>query len=154
MAEISDQRNPPSPIYSLVDKELTMTPAPYIYVQATRTPSWLTPSRGGSTLYDSYELKAVTQQLNRTIHHSQVMYSPYATHTKFTYPFRGYLDRVYQENASTPKRITGTGGASSTIGDALNLKGRRKFMPYMWKKLKLRFLGKAAPLWMCTRNQN
>lgn len=81
------------------------------------------------------------------------MYSPRPNHTKFTYPFRACLDRVYKENARTPKRVTGAEAVGSTIRDDINLKGRRKFMPHLWKKLMRKFLGNKAPVWMCTRNQ-
>lgn len=152
MVGVSDQRSPPSLTLPSAEEELAMTPAPYIYIHTTRTPWKLSPSKGGSTLYDSYELRAVTQQLNRTIQGSQVMYSPCASHTKFTYPFRACLDRVYKENTRTPKRVTGAVAVGSTMGDDINLKGRRKFMPYLWKKLMRKFLGKKAPVWMCARN--
>ncbi|KAF9608809.1 hypothetical protein IFM89_011847 [Coptis chinensis] len=143
MQGIQNQRDPPSTTYTLVEKELTMTPAPFIRFQA-QPPTWkLSPWNGGSTLYDSYELRAVTQQLNRTIQGSQTMYSPCPNHVKYIYPFRGYLDRLYKENAKTPKQVTRSKADGSIIEDDKSTSNtKRNFMPRWWRRFKLTFRSK------------
>ncbi|KAF5190779.1 hypothetical protein FRX31_019632 [Thalictrum thalictroides] len=153
--ENAKQRELPSITHNSVEKELTMTPAPYFNFQ-THKPVWkLSPWNGGSTLYDSYELRAVTQQLNRTIQGSQTMYSPCLNHTKFIYPFRGYLDRVYKENAKTPKQLTASKSGDSAVKDKPKSLGMRKFMPRLWRTFKRMFFSKnVAAVCVCNQSRN
>lgn len=142
MEEASKRRDPPPYKEEISnEKQLPMTSTTNLHFQHV-TPIWrLSPRHGGSTLYDSYELRAVTQQLNRAIQGSQASPSiKCPANSPFYYPYRRCLDRVRKENAKTPKRVT----ASRLVGETHNVKecGRsaRGLIPRVWKKLKRMFM--------------
>ncbi|OVA00769.1 hypothetical protein BVC80_9083g61 [Macleaya cordata] len=142
MEKASKKRDPPPTMNFSDDKQLVMTPTSYyLNFKPLTTPIWkLSPRNGGSTLYDSYELRAVTQQLNRTIRCSQTCSSTYPSQLKSPFvPFERRLDRIYKENAKTPKRVV----CSRSVGGAISkakLGKTKSFIPRLWKKVKRTFL--------------
>ncbi|KAK9090861.1 hypothetical protein Sjap_024038 [Stephania japonica] len=109
----------------------------------------LSPWNGASTLYyDSYELRAVTQQLNATIKNTSVasrssLLSPRVSPCRLKYPTRfplwRCLDRMYEENArkGRQRRVVGC-GAVNTAANHENKKSL--FIPRLWSKIKRTFL--------------
>ncbi|WCJ35872.1 hypothetical protein M5689_017099 [Euphorbia peplus] len=64
----------------------------------------LSPQHNGSTLYDSYELRAVTDQLNRAMQNLNSTSPSFMTYLKS--PFYGRrLNRIYKENGKTQKLL-------------------------------------------------
>ncbi|KAJ4713155.1 putative ATP-binding cassette sub-family D member 4 [Melia azedarach] len=109
--------------------------------QRSTSPFWrLSPRHNGSTLYDSYELQAVTRQINKAMLGSTGFNSP--TYLRFmNSPFyRHRLDRIYRENEKTPKRIVCSIVTGATIGRKVSMRGTRPatagFVTKLWKKVK------------------
>lgn len=88
----------------------------------------------GSNLYDSYELQAVTKQLNRAIHGGP--FSPYSYYLKSPFCRKG-LNRIRRENANTPKTIS----CARLDGDLkASTRATRGFVLRLWKKVKHGFV--------------
>ncbi|KAL7161238.1 hypothetical protein ACSBR2_041815 [Camellia fascicularis] len=110
------------------------------------SPVWrVSPKNNGSTLFDSFELQAVTKKLNRALQgpNSNHPLSPYSYYLRSPL-YRQRLGNIYRENAKTPKRIAsrrvdrarvdGKAGGKDTGG------GRGHFVIRLWKKVKRGFL--------------
>ncbi|KAJ8647986.1 hypothetical protein MRB53_001009 [Persea americana] len=108
-----------------------------------RTPTMLrsSPWNGGSsTLYDSYELKTVTQQLSKALH-AQERASPYLGY--LASPLYAYrrrcMEHLYKESgkSKTPKRV----GCGRVAGRGVESRGSGGgVVPRLWKKIKRTFL--------------
>lgn len=148
MEEASNQGNPPPPKQETSgEKQLAMNSTTYFHFQPL-TPIWrLSPCNSGSTLYDSYELRAVSHQLNRALQGSQAPPSLYfhPSNSPFHNPYRRCLDHMYRENAKTPKRITGSQLVGETVDAKPSSQSTRGFIPQLWKKLKRTFLRSKKP---------
>lgn len=95
-------------------------------------PVWkLSPNPNGSTLYDSFELQAVTKQLNKAIQGSNGPLSPYSCYLKSSPLYRQGLDRIYKEGAKTPRRITSRRVVDTASVDAWC---PRRLVIRLWKK--------------------
>lgn len=108
----------------------------------TASPIWrLSPRHNGSTLYDSFELRAVTQQLNRAIQGSKASSSPHYMHC-FNSPFyREGLDRIRKASIKTPKRILCSQVSCATTRDRKPSTGSTKgFVSRAWNKVKEGFV--------------
>ncbi|KAA8542533.1 hypothetical protein F0562_023685 [Nyssa sinensis] len=97
----------------------------------------LTPAQhhNGSTLYDSYELQAVTKQLNRALNGSNGPLSPYSYYLKSPF-YRQRWDHIFKENSKTPKRIKCSNAA---LDVKASVGGTRGFVMRLWKKVKRGF---------------
>lgn len=60
----------------------------------------------GSDLYDSFEFRDMTQQLNKAIKGSNASSPAYASHPNSRL-YQRQLNRIYKENSKTPRRILG-----------------------------------------------
>lgn len=129
--DISKQRHPPSTIANIRLQKQLATP--------TLNPLWrLSPWHNGSTLYDAYELRAVTHQLNRAVqgsNHSLV--SPFNMVSPFC---QQRLESMYKENAKPSKRISYCKYACSSQDNRGGLRGNRGIIMRLWKKLKRGFI--------------
>lgn len=97
------------------------------------------PRNNGSTLYDSFELQAVTEQINKAIQGSKMFSSPYLC--SFSSPFyQQRLDRIYRKGTKTPKRISCPRISCKILDDKLSNKGAvgvtRGVVTWMRKKVK------------------
>ncbi|CAI9754083.1 unnamed protein product [Fraxinus pennsylvanica] len=100
------------------------------------SPNALNPIRSnGSNLLDSFELQAVTQQLNRAIRASNGLSSSprlcYLVKSPF---YLSRMDRIYKENATMSKKIS---CSKRDLGEALSGKdarGARGFVLMLWNK--------------------
>ncbi|KAM0982755.1 hypothetical protein ACFX2I_015602 [Malus domestica] len=113
------------------------------------SPVWrLSPSHNGSTLYDSYEFRAVTHQLNKAILASKASSSPLYMYCFNSPLYRQGLSRIAKESAKTPKRaITGDQKPPScaTAGDqkpSARPAGAvtKGFVARAWRKVKQGFI--------------
>ncbi|KAG8388741.1 hypothetical protein BUALT_Bualt02G0156800 [Buddleja alternifolia] len=100
------------------------------------SPIWkLSPKHNTSNLLDSYELQAITKQLNRAIRASKGLSSP-RSGFYLKSPFSlNRVNRIYKENTKTCKKISCSkqnGGESTNV----NVKGTRGFVLRLWKKVK------------------
>ncbi|KAG9439825.1 hypothetical protein H6P81_019990 [Aristolochia fimbriata] len=108
------------------------------------TPSWrFSPwhEGKGSTLYDSYEFRAVTKQLNQVLQGTEITKTPCPSYIRSSYPLRRCLSRLYKENAKAPRQVTcPVVNASQLQRQTCNRKGRRSIIPRLWKQLRKNFL--------------
>ncbi|GAV57507.1 hypothetical protein CFOL_v3_01044, partial [Cephalotus follicularis] len=65
---------------------------------------WRSPWHNGSALYDSYELQAVTLQLNKAMHGSTGSSPAFMCNLESVFCWQG-PDRIYTQTAKTPRRI-------------------------------------------------
>lgn len=102
----------------------------------TQSPIWkLTPGNNSSkmsNLYDSYELQAVSKQINRAIRGSKSPLSPYSYYMNLT-PYRSR-----QSSCLTTKRICYPQLESKTHNPQLNCKGNRGILSRIWRRIKAR----------------
>jgi hypothetical protein len=86
----------------------------------------LSPKHGGSTLYDSFELRAITHQLNKAIQGSK---SPF---------YHQQLDRIriHRENVKTPRRISLSARDNKKMSMTDTSEGSGGFVTRLWKKVK------------------
>ncbi|XVF54408.1 hypothetical protein PTKIN_Ptkin05aG0178000 [Pterospermum kingtungense] len=112
----------------------------------------LSPRKNGSTLYDSYELRAVTYQLNRAMHRSSGSSPAYLCYLKSSPFYSQCLDRVNRENSTAPKRVLCSHLTCATINR--NASSRRTkevtrgFAARLWNKVK------QGLLWSNNRQRN
>ncbi|KAJ0047617.1 hypothetical protein Pint_16215 [Pistacia integerrima] len=126
MGEASNQRGLPTSTNSPAEKQLSVT----------LNPVWRTsPRPNGSTLFDSYELQAVTHQLNKAMQGTTG--SPtYINYIKSPF-FHQRLGRIYKENAKTPKKIMCSQAPFREIDRKVNTRAAtREFLARLWKKVK------------------
>ncbi|KAM5570871.1 hypothetical protein ABKV19_011491 [Rosa sericea] len=91
----------------------------------------------GSTLYDSFELRAVTQQLHRAIQGSKASTSPLYMHCFNSPLYRESLYRMRKESVKTPKRILCSQVSCSTTCDRKSSPEPTKgFVSRAWNKVK------------------
>ncbi|KAL7139348.1 hypothetical protein ABFS83_09G044600 [Erythranthe nasuta] len=108
------------------------------------TPIWkLSPMHNGgsssssSNLLDSYELQAITKQLNRAIRASNGQSTPRSP--RLLSPFYLHrLDRIYKQNSNTSKKISSSKQNSKCT--TTEVKGTRGFVLRLWNKVKQGFL--------------
>ncbi|KZV23281.1 hypothetical protein F511_02182 [Dorcoceras hygrometricum] len=105
----------------------------------TLTPIYkLSPNYNGSNLLDSYELKAITRQLNRAIRASHGVWSPRSFYLKS--PFHvNRLKQIYKESARKKISCPKTSGSEREI--TKESKGSRGFMQKLWQKVKRGLIG-------------
>lgn len=113
---------------------------------SSRTPQthaqfWtLSPKHDGSTLYDSFELRAITHQLNKAIQASNVSSPPYLCHLKNSPCYRQQLGRIYKENAKTSRRASSSLPACAVLDKRMSMadtnEGSGGFVTRLWKKVK------------------
>lgn len=126
MGEGSNPRGSPTSTDSPAEKQLSMT----------LNPIWrISPRPNGSTLFDSYELQAVTHQLNKAMQGTTG--SPtYINYIKSPF-YRQRLGQIYKENAKTPKKIVCSQAPFSDIDRKVNMRAStRGFVARLWKKVK------------------
>ncbi|KAL9156083.1 hypothetical protein ABFS82_09G049200 [Erythranthe guttata] len=107
------------------------------------TPIWkLSPkhnvvvSSSSSNLLDSYELQAITKQLNRAIRASNGQSAPRSP--RLLSPFYLHrLDRIYKQNSNKSKKISSSKRNSESTTE---VKGTRGFVLRLWNKVKQGFL--------------
>ncbi|KAL0318743.1 UNVERIFIED_CONTAM: hypothetical protein Sradi_0153700 [Sesamum radiatum] len=109
------------------------------------SPIWrFSPNQNGSNLLDSYELQAVTRQLNRAIrasHGLPTSASP-SSHLMKSPLYLHCLNKIYRENAKTSKKISRSklsGGASSGSNND-DATGTRGFVVRLWKRITRRLV--------------
>ncbi|KAM3751310.1 hypothetical protein ACB098_04G099300 [Castanea mollissima] len=94
----------------------------------------------GSTLYDSFELRAITHQLNKAIQASNVSSPPYLCHLKNSPFYRQQLGHIYKENAQTSQRASSSLPAHAVLDKRMSMaetnKGSGGFVTQLWKKVK------------------
>ncbi|GFZ03521.1 hypothetical protein Acr_16g0001450 [Actinidia rufa] len=100
------------------------------------SPVWrVSPKHNGSTLYDSFELQAVTKQLNKALQGSNGPLSPYSLYLKSPY-YRQRLDRIYKKNMKKPKSITSRRVESAKVDEKAGARGNGGFVARLWMKVK------------------
>lgn len=101
------------------------------------------PMYNGSILYDSYELQAVTKQINKGIQGSKVFSTHYLCSLRSPF-YRQQLNRIYKESTNTPKRILCSRDSCKTLNNQPSNKGTmgitRGVVTWMWKKVKHGFM--------------
>ncbi|CAK9147993.1 unnamed protein product [Ilex paraguariensis] len=102
------------------------------------SPMTLSSSHNGSNLYDSYELQAVTKQLNRAMQGTNGSLSPYSFYLKSPF-YRHRLDRIYRDNTKTHKRISCSGLDNRALDSKAYARGMKGFGVWLWKKVKRGF---------------
>ncbi|KAL7098950.1 hypothetical protein ACP275_09G051100 [Erythranthe tilingii] len=104
------------------------------------TPIWkLSPKHnGGSNLLDSYELQAITKQLNRAIRASNGQSSTPRSPRLLSPFYLHRLDRIYKQNSNTSKKISSSKQNSKCT--TTEVKGTRGFVLRLWNKVKQGFL--------------
>lgn len=94
-------------------------------------------SRNRSTLYDSYELRALTRQLNKAIQGPHASSPPYYVHRLKSPVYRRCLKSMHKESVKSPRRI-----ASSKFGHPAKLEQKpradasRGLVTRLWKKIR------------------
>ncbi|KAF3438114.1 hypothetical protein FNV43_RR20870 [Rhamnella rubrinervis] len=100
------------------------------------------PKNNGSTLYDSFELQAVTEQINKAIQGSKMFSSPYLSSLRSPF-YQQRLDRIYRESIKMPKRISCPRISCKILDEKPGKKGAvgvaRGVVTWMWKKVKQGF---------------
>lgn len=122
------------------EKQLSLTPPTHAHFWTLNPINKLTPQHEGSTLYDLFELRAMTRQLNKAIHGSNVSSPPpYIRHLNSPV-YRLGLDRIYRESTKTPRRISCSPSANAVIDKRMGMKHTRVdtggFVTRLWKKVK------------------
>ena len=114
------------------------SPSRHVVQFQSRNPIWrLSPWHNGSSLYDSYELKAMTHQLNKAVQQASAAASssPYVS-GHLQSPFcRQRLDSIYKQNTKNQKRISG-GQAAIDRNPSAGPASARGFVIRLWKKIK------------------
>ncbi|KAK4436988.1 hypothetical protein Salat_0032700 [Sesamum alatum] len=90
------------------------------------------PNPNGSNLLDSYELQAVTRQLNRAIRASHGLPTSSASPSPF---YLHCLNKIYRENAKTSRKISTSGSNNDDVAT-----GTRGFAVRLWKRIKRRLM--------------
>ncbi|KDP31321.1 hypothetical protein JCGZ_11697 [Jatropha curcas] len=143
MGEAWKQRDLPASLHIPGEKEKPMTPPAHAMKPIFR----MSPRHNGSTLYDSFELRAVTNQLNKAIQSLNCSSPTLMSYLKS--PFYGQrLDSIYKENAKTPKKIMGSQLARRSIDKRASRTAGGGLMSRLWKKVK------QGLLWSKQRNDN
>ncbi|KAL8514469.1 hypothetical protein ACS0TY_013545 [Phlomoides rotata] len=101
--------------------------------------SRLSPKHNSSNLLDSYELEAVTKQINRAILASNGLSTPRLLQLKSPF-YLHRLDKIYKENSKTPKKILSSKKNGRVNEGTIEGKGTRGFMVRLWKKVKQGFV--------------
>lgn len=100
----------------------------------TQSPIWkLTPGNNSSkmsSLYDSYELQAVSKQINRAIGGSKSPLSPYSYYINLT----PYCSK--RSSCLTTKRICHPRLECRTHNAQMNCKGNGGILSRLWKRIK------------------
>lgn len=115
-------------------------------IKSTNAPAYkltaiyeLSPNYNGSNLLDSYELKAITRQLNRAIRASNGASSPRSFYLKS--PFHvNRLKQMYKENAKA-KKISCPRTSDRVRESTKESEGSRGFMLKLWQKVKRGLIG-------------
>ena len=122
------------------EKQLSLTPPTHAHFWNLNPINRLTPQHEGSTLYDSFELRAMTQQLNKAIHGSNVSLPPPYIHHLNSPLYRLGLDRIYRESMKTPRRISCSPSANAVVDKRMGMKHTKVdtggFVARLWKKVK------------------
>ncbi|EEF47791.1 conserved hypothetical protein [Ricinus communis] len=135
MGEALHQRNLPQSLTISREAE-----APEIAPAHALKPTYrLTPRHNGSTLYDSYEFRAVTEQLNKAMQSLNSSSPTFMSYLKS--PFYSHrLDSIYKENSETQKRIMCSRINQRYSDKKASRKGSRVmsggFASRLWKKIK------------------
>jgi len=122
------------------EKQLPVTPPTNAHFWTVSPINKLTLQHEGSTLYDSFELRAMTRQLNKAIHGSNVSSPPYIRHLNSPL-YRLQLDRIYREGAKTPRRISCPQSTNAVVdkrtgGMKYSGVDTGGFIMRLWKKVK------------------
>lgn len=100
----------------------------------------VSPKHDGSTLYDSFELRAITHQLNKAIQASNVSSPPYLCHLKNSPFYRQQLGHIYKKNAKTSRRASSSLPACAVHDKRMSMadtnEGSGGFVTRLWKKVK------------------
>lgn len=125
------------------EKQSSRSSSNHVESQAMSPVLRFSPKYNGSTLYDSYEFQAVTEQLNKAIQGSKMFSSPYLC--SLTSPFyRQRLDRLYRESIKKPKRISHPRISHTAHDDKPSQKGAgevaKGVVTWLWKKVKHGFM--------------
>ncbi|KAL5987341.1 hypothetical protein ACLOJK_038506 [Asimina triloba] len=132
--ELNQALSHPPPPKSSIKKCPSMKPDAKQLQFCPCTPIWrLSPRNKGSTLYDSYELKAVAQQLNYVVQNNQRHASPYSHQI-----MSSALHNLYKQNA-VPRRVIYPPALGRPVA-AQNSKSIQRIMSRIWKKFKHAFL--------------
>ncbi|KAL1541670.1 Avr9/Cf-9 rapidly elicited protein [Salvia divinorum] len=100
------------------------------------SPVWkLSPKQHGSNLLDSYELQAITRQLNHAIRVSNGSSTPRSFHLKSPF-YLHRLDQIYKENSKISKKISSTNKSGRASRSRTEAKGTRGFVLRLWNKVK------------------
>ncbi|KAG2679405.1 hypothetical protein I3760_11G049100 [Carya illinoinensis] len=125
----------------LVEKQQAMTPPTHANFQTLNTIKRLNPGhQDNNTLYDSFELRAMTHQLNKAIQGSNVSSPPYMFHLKSHF-CRKNLARIYKKGAKSSQLISyspSTHARTRTMSNGAGTIGG--FVSRWWKKIKRGFL--------------
>ncbi|OMO53188.1 hypothetical protein CCACVL1_28821 [Corchorus capsularis] len=139
-------RPPPPPSGKTTRRRETrpqLTSPPFSHLQTLNPIARLSPRNNGSTLYDSYELRAVTYQLNKAMQRSSGSSPAYLCYLKSPF-YSEKLVRANRENTRAPKRVLCSHLTCATISrNESNNRAKevtRGFAAKLWNKLKLGLL--------------
>ncbi|WRX17039.1 hypothetical protein QQP08_009526 [Theobroma cacao] len=135
MGEKSKEKVRPPPR----ERRLALASPTYAHLQTLNPISRLSPRNNGSTLYDSYELRAVTYQLNKAMHRSTGSSPAHLCYLMSPFYSRR-LDRVNTQNSRAPKKVVCSHLTCATVNrNASNKRTRdvtRGFAAKLWNKVK------------------
>lgn len=118
------------------------SPAPKVHGQAQNRILRLSPHYDGGIFYDSFEIQAVTHQLNKAMQRSTGSSSPAFLCYLQSPLYRKCLDRISKDTAKTPKRLS---CSKLTSGSRVSVPRRKAatagpvtkgFLVRLWKKAK------------------
>lgn len=136
MGEALQQRNLPPSLDISVEEEKPNPPSTDVH-KPILTPS---PRCNGSTLYyDSFELRAVTNHLNKAMQSLNTSSPTLISFLKSPF-YSHYLDSIHKRNAKTPKMIMGSQFTRRSLDCKASRAGttaaRGGFIRRLWKKVK------------------
>ncbi|XVF08990.1 hypothetical protein REPUB_Repub07fG0051600 [Reevesia pubescens] len=140
MGETSKEKVRPPPSRKIPrETRLPFSSPTYGHLQTLNPISRLSPRDNGSTLYDSFELRAVTYQLNKAMQRSSGSSPAYLCYLKSPL-YSKCLDGVNREYSRAPKRVLCSHLTCATINrNACNRRTKevtRGFAAKLWNKVK------------------
>ena len=119
-----------------IDIERSGTTTAHQSQPVATTPVWkLSPTHNGSTLYDSFELRAVIQQLNRAIQGSKSSSSPPYMYCINSPLYREGLNQMHKASDKPPRRIL-CSTVSTTCDRKLSAEPKKGFASRAWNIVK------------------
>lgn len=120
-----------------MEKQLTVTPPAHANFWKVNPIRKLSLRSNGSTLYDSFELRAMTHQLNKAIQGSSMSSLPYMHHLKSASWCR-QIERINSKSTNTSGAISCTQSTHAFLDERKTRScsaGRGNIISRLWKKV-------------------